>query len=156
MLVDPALVETVLEVLGDSMTVIIILGEEERDSHSSFRRVSPLTILPLLAKAGQKHAKPSNKFQYPHHFQTKNKLESRKLPAGKHSKQITACILFSSGTSGLPKAVQISHFALISGLACMRASDTEFCNAEERSVSFAPLCHLYGTYFSFSPPLSAK
>lgn len=47
MLVDPGVVERVLEALGDSRTVIMILGEEEGEKYPSFRRVRSLLLLLL-------------------------------------------------------------------------------------------------------------
>lgn len=51
---------------------------------------------------------------------------------------------FSSGTSGKPKGVELTHFGLIASLAGIRSSDPSFYNAENRCVFFAPLCHIYG------------
>ncbi|KAF4625843.1 hypothetical protein G7Y89_g12318 [Cudoniella acicularis] len=56
----------------------------------------------------------------------------------------TACICFSSGTSGKPKGVELTHYSLIASLAGIRASDPAFYNSENRGVFFAPLCHIYG------------
>ncbi|KAF2025801.1 acyl-CoA synthetases/AMP-acid ligases II [Setomelanomma holmii] len=60
------------------------------------------------------------------------------------NREQTAAICFSSGTSGKPKGVELSHHNLISSLAGIRSSDPAFYNSQGRCVFFAPLCHIYG------------
>lgn len=56
----------------------------------------------------------------------------------------TAAICFSSGTSGKPKGVELTHFNLLSSIAGIRWSDPVFYSSENRAAFFAPLCHIYG------------
>ncbi|KUJ15292.1 acyl-CoA synthetases/AMP-acid ligases II [Mollisia scopiformis] len=119
MIVDANIVGKVAAALGDATTDIIVLGESPVGHNSSLAH-------------------------YPKHFSTTSRLEPQPLPKGKTAKDVTAIIPFSSGTSGLPKAVQLSHYALIAILKCSRASDPEMCGREDRSVFFAPLGHIYG------------
>jgi 4-coumarate--CoA ligase len=60
-------------------------------------------------------------------------------------------VCFSSGTSGKPKGVELTHFGLIASLAGIRSSDPSFYNAENRGVFFAPLCHIYGNTLVLCP-----
>ena len=64
--------------------------------------------------------------------------------SGRDSREYTACVCYSSGTSGKPKGVELTHHNLLSSIASMRAGDPTFYYADSRSVFFAPLCHIYG------------
>ncbi|KIW16967.1 hypothetical protein PV08_04158 [Exophiala spinifera] len=57
-----------------------------------------------------------------------------------------ALIVLSSGTSGLPKAVMLSHYNLVSSSLQLRAHRPENWNGSMREVFFPPLSHVYGVY----------
>ncbi|KAH6673101.1 acyl-CoA synthetases/AMP-acid ligases II [Halenospora varia] len=81
--------------------------------------------------------------QFPSDFESSKKLPILDLTNG-DNREHTACVCFSSGTSGKPKGVELTHYSLIASLAGIRASDPAFYNSENRGVFFAPLCHIYG------------
>ncbi|KAF2837367.1 acyl-CoA synthetases/AMP-acid ligases II [Patellaria atrata CBS 101060] len=64
--------------------------------------------------------------------------------SSRDNRDCTAAVCFSSGTSGKPKGVELSHHNLIASLAGIRSTDPIFYNSSCRSVFFAPLCHIYG------------
>ncbi|KAL1902862.1 hypothetical protein Sste5346_000773 [Sporothrix stenoceras] len=65
----------------------------------------------------------------------------------------TCCLNYSSGTTGVPKGVEISHRAYVSncaGVVAVGNKDPEILAARERTIGlcFLPLYHAYGqTYF---------
>ncbi|KAH7029841.1 luciferin 4-monooxygenase [Microdochium trichocladiopsis] len=61
--------------------------------------------------------------------------DNRTIPAG---------IIFSSGTSGAPKAVLLSHHSLIAKLLVLRATNPFNHNAYTREVFFPSFAHIYG------------
>ena len=74
--------------------------------------------------------------------------ESAELPifdlSERDNREFTAVVCFSSGTSGKPKAVELTHCNLIASLAGIRSTDPTFYHSGIRGVFFAPLCHIYG------------
>ena len=65
----------------------------------------------------------------------------------KDSKRQIATVNFSSGTTGLPKGVMITHFNLIANVEqCLylRTLKKQIQNTQERWVGFLPLFHAYG------------
>ncbi|KAK6167711.1 hypothetical protein SNE40_021675 [Patella caerulea] len=56
-------------------------------------------------------------------------------------KKTVACYIFSSGTTGLPKAVMLSHYNIVANLAQLRALDLD---KEDSVLLFLPLFHIYG------------
>ncbi|KAF1958576.1 acyl-CoA synthetases/AMP-acid ligases II [Byssothecium circinans] len=70
------------------------------------------------------------------------------LPAfdlsNRDSREHTAVVCFSSGTSGKAKGVELSHYNLIASMLTFRATETFFWSSGVRGVFFAPLCHIYG------------
>ncbi|KAF2691795.1 acyl-CoA synthetases/AMP-acid ligases II [Lentithecium fluviatile CBS 122367] len=60
------------------------------------------------------------------------------------SREHTAVVCFSSGTSGKAKGVELSHYNLVASMLSARATITSFWSADIRGVFFAPLCHIYG------------
>ncbi|KAF2794516.1 acyl-CoA synthetases/AMP-acid ligases II [Melanomma pulvis-pyrius CBS 109.77] len=80
---------------------------------------------------------------YPSAFENKRRLPIFDLSLG-DNRNHTAAICFSSGTSGNPKGVELSHYNLIASLGGIRSTDPAFYNSESRCVFFAPLCHIYG------------
>ncbi|KAF2440346.1 putative amp dependent CoA ligase [Karstenula rhodostoma CBS 690.94] len=63
------------------------------------------------------------------------------------SREHTAVVCFSSGTSGKAKGVELSHYNLVASMLSIRATEPSYWSASVRGVFFAPLCHIYG-----SPP----
>ena len=66
--------------------------------------------------------------------------------SNRDNKDVTAFVCFSSGTSGKPKGVELTHYNMIASIAGTRSTDPTFYNSETRGVFFAPLCHIYGLY----------
>ncbi|KAL3474470.1 amp dependent CoA ligase [Aspergillus californicus] len=60
------------------------------------------------------------------------------------SRKHPCLILFSSGTTGPPKAVLLSHHNLIAHLMSARTSDARLNSCTAREVFFAPLPHMMG------------
>jgi long-chain acyl-CoA synthetase len=63
-----------------------------------------------------------------------------------------AAILYTSGTSGLPKGVMLSHNSLAANVRYARANMP--LESGDRVVSFLPLAHCYGAAFEFLFPFS--
>lgn len=57
---------------------------------------------------------------------------------GVDSSKVPAVICFSSGTSGKPKATQLTHYGLIAHILVIRASEHAMFNADQREVFYAP------------------
>lgn len=64
----------------------------------------------------------------------------------KDSREHTAVVCFSSGTSGKAKGVELSHYNLVASMLGIRATEPFYWSAGIRGVFFAPLCHIYGKY----------
>ncbi|KEF57083.1 uncharacterized protein A1O9_07273 [Exophiala aquamarina CBS 119918] len=60
------------------------------------------------------------------------------------AKDVTAMVMFSSGTTGKTKGVQLSHYNIVSSLIQVRAAIPTLLNYSTRGVFFAPYCHIYG------------
>lgn len=65
--------------------------------------------------------------------------------SNKDSREHTAVVCFSSGTSGKAKGVELSHYNLVASMLGIRATEPFYWAASIRGVFFAPLCHIYGT-----------
>ena len=63
-----------------------------------------------------------------------------------------AAILYTSGTSGLPKGVMLNHNSLAANVRYARANMP--LESGDRIVSFLPLAHCYGAAFEFLFPFS--
>jgi 4-coumarate--CoA ligase len=71
---------------------------------------------------------------------------------GQRSKETIAAINYSSGTTGLPKGVCISHYNLIASVMQTTFSRNAYKsfhekNLGERWAGFLPLCHAYGQLY---------
>ncbi|EXJ56462.1 hypothetical protein A1O7_06806 [Cladophialophora yegresii CBS 114405] len=64
--------------------------------------------------------------------------------AGRSTKSLTAMIVFSSGTTGMIKGVQLSHYNIVSNMIQTRISMPFLANHASREVFFPPYCHVYG------------
>ncbi|KAJ4357517.1 uncharacterized protein N0V89_002093 [Didymosphaeria variabile] len=60
------------------------------------------------------------------------------------SREYTAVVCFSSGTSGKAKGVELSHYNLVASMLSIRSTEPHYWDASIRGVFFAPLCHIYG------------
>ncbi|KAF2742950.1 acyl-CoA synthetases/AMP-acid ligases II [Sporormia fimetaria CBS 119925] len=69
------------------------------------------------------------------------------------NRKVVAAIVFSSGTSGKPKAVMLSHHNLINAVVSLRSSAPEMYNQNQTEVFYAPLCHIYGLITALLAPL---
>ncbi|KAF7190062.1 putative acyl-coenzyme A synthetase [Pseudocercospora fuligena] len=59
--------------------------------------------------------------------------------------ETTTCLLFSSGTTGLPKGVRVSHYGLVANNVCTMDPAVRYkekCRREGRSFSFDTIAHL--------------
>ncbi|KIX01277.1 uncharacterized protein Z518_09002 [Rhinocladiella mackenziei CBS 650.93] len=63
---------------------------------------------------------------------------------GQSTKKATAVIVYSSGTTGKIKGVQLSHYNLVSNVIQQRISVPLLLHHASREVFFPPYCHIYG------------
>ncbi|EXJ74471.1 uncharacterized protein A1O5_02767 [Cladophialophora psammophila CBS 110553] len=63
---------------------------------------------------------------------------------GRSTKDVTGMIVFSSGTTGKIKGVQLSHYSIVSNIIQTRISMPWMMNHASREVFFPPYCHVYG------------
>lgn len=62
-------------------------------------------------------------------------------------------LVFSSGTTGLPKAVMLTHENIVANIMQFSAVDAGIFNWKtDRSLGFLPMYHIYGTYTARSIP----
>ncbi|ORY09232.1 acyl-CoA synthetases/AMP-acid ligases II [Clohesyomyces aquaticus] len=64
--------------------------------------------------------------------------------SNRDSREHTAVVCFSSGTSGKAKGVELSHYNLVATMLTLRSTTPEYWSGSIRGVFFAPLCHIYG------------
>jgi acyl-coenzyme A synthetase/AMP-(fatty) acid ligase len=62
----------------------------------------------------------------------------------RENRNVPAAMCFSSGTSGKPKGVLLSHYNLIAYALTLRASTPLTSNCHETEVFFPPFPHIYG------------
>ena len=68
-----------------------------------------------------------------------------KLPeAAQNSQQTIAALPYSSGTTGLPKGVMLSHYNLVSNVYQMLGRNGTPLNTDDTMLCFLPLHHIYG------------
>ncbi|KAF2713314.1 acyl-CoA synthetases/AMP-acid ligases II [Pleomassaria siparia CBS 279.74] len=105
----------------------------------ALRRVQSLAVPHIITIGGSR----PNLRSYPSDLESHKALPVFDLSSS-DNRNHTAVICFSSGTSGKPKGVELSHYNLIASLSGIRSTDPAFYNSDSRGVFFAPLCHIYG------------
>jgi acyl-CoA synthetase (AMP-forming)/AMP-acid ligase II len=79
-------------------------------------------------------------------FVEEGKTKETPKKAKLDQKKDLAYLVYSSGTTGLPKGVMLSHRNVISNLAMLRATDGRMLNHQSRVLSVLPFYHIYGMY----------
>jgi long-chain acyl-CoA synthetase len=69
------------------------------------------------------------------------------------SEQILAVLPYSSGTTGLPKGVMLSHLNLVANVYQFLGPGASALNSEDRALCFLPLYHIYGLNVVLNPML---
>ncbi|KAL5360466.1 hypothetical protein BJX96DRAFT_184555 [Aspergillus floccosus] len=77
-------------------------------------------------------------------------LASPILPPGGNPKNTCAAILLSSGTTGMPKAVMLSHYNLVATCYQLRHDNPQNWRGSQREIFFPPLSHVYALYVCFT------
>jgi len=78
-------------------------------------------------------------------FATLLRPTSAKFPQSLQSPQETiAALPYSSGTTGLPKGVMLSHYNLVSNVYQIVGPNAEPLTADDTMLNFLPLYHIYG------------
>jgi acyl-CoA synthetase (AMP-forming)/AMP-acid ligase II len=76
------------------------------------------------------------------------------LPRLDHGSQETlAALPYSSGTTGLPKGVMLSHFNLIANVYQLLGPGAALLKPEDNLLCFLPLYHIYGLNVALNPML---
>src|SRR5207245_5832390 len=70
------------------------------------------------------------------------------------SNQALAALPCSSGTTGLPKGVMLSHFNLVANIFQLVGPDTYPIAQEDILLCFLPLYHIYGLNVALNPCLT--
>jgi long-chain acyl-CoA synthetase len=79
---------------------------------------------------------------------------SAQFPApGQPSDQTLAALPYSSGTTGLPKGVMLSHFNLIANVYQFIAPNATDISEKDVILCFLPLYHIYGLNVALNPAL---
>ena len=77
------------------------------------------------------------------------------LPKPNHSSQQTiAALPYSSGTTGLPKGVMLSHYNLVANIYQLIAPNGAPLTAADTMLCFLPLYHIYGLNVALNPILT--
>jgi long-chain acyl-CoA synthetase len=80
---------------------------------------------------------------------------SARLPAPNAAAESTVAALpYSSGTTGLPKGVMLSHTNLVANVFQFIAPNTSELNGEDIVLCFLPLYHIYGLNVVLNPALT--
>jgi long-chain acyl-CoA synthetase len=83
------------------------------------------------------------------------KAVTARLPApAQSSKETIAALPYSSGTTGLPKGVMLSHYNLIANLYQLLAPNATALSAADTMLCFLPLYHIYGLNVALNPMLA--
>ncbi|OAP64210.1 L-aminoadipate-semialdehyde dehydrogenase [Fonsecaea erecta] len=69
---------------------------------------------------------------------------------GKRSDEVCAAVLLSSGTTGSPKAVMLSHYNIVAICNQLRSDNPDNWRGGQREIFFPPLSHVYALYSVFT------
>ena len=69
------------------------------------------------------------------------------------SNQILAALPYSSGTTGLPKGVMLSHYNLVANVYQLLGPEASCLRSDEIALCFLPLYHIYGLNVVLNPLL---
>jgi long-chain acyl-CoA synthetase len=72
---------------------------------------------------------------------------------GQSSKETIAALPYSSGTTGLPKGVMLSHYNLVANVYQLIAPNGTSLSAADTMLCFLPLYHIYGLNVALNPML---
>jgi len=75
-------------------------------------------------------------------------------PADKPPTEALAALPYSSGTTGLPKGVMLSHFNLVANIFQLLAPHTADLKTDDVMLCFLPLYHIYGLNVALNPVLT--
>ncbi|KIJ30199.1 hypothetical protein M422DRAFT_234970 [Sphaerobolus stellatus SS14] len=119
------LIPVLLKVIADAKTVKIIVfdGKPSEDHLAKIREIRPdLSLIHIddLRKTGQ------------------GKPEPDRAP----TKETIACIMYTSGTTGPPKGVVLSHANLVAGVGGIKDLFGDDLRAEDTYLAFLPLAHI--------------
>ncbi len=79
---------------------------------------------------------------------------SAALPeAEQGSEKTLGALPYSSGTTGLPKGVMLSHYNLIANVYQFLGTRATPLNSDDKILCFLPLYHIYGLYVMLNPAL---
>jgi acyl-CoA synthetase (AMP-forming)/AMP-acid ligase II len=82
------------------------------------------------------------------------KSASAALPGPKQSSETTlAALPYSSGTTGLPKGVMLSHYNLVANVYQFLGPHATTLSSEDNILCFLPLYHIYGLNVMLNPSL---
>ena len=71
----------------------------------------------------------------------------------KNSAEALAALPYSSGTTGLPKGVMLSHFNLVANIYQLLGPNAVTLTADDNILCFLPLYHIYGLNVMLNPAL---
>lgn len=69
------------------------------------------------------------------------------------SESTLAALPYSSGTTGLPKGVMLSHFNVVANVYQLLGPNSVHMSADDRVLCFLPLYHIYGLNVALNPAL---
>ncbi|KAJ5776050.1 uncharacterized protein N7511_001061 [Penicillium nucicola] len=126
--------------VGSSASTKLSQGLELSGTASSTIQVIPLKELHSELSSWLKMKEIQGNFQ---------QIEACSFANG-DNRQVPAAIILSSGTTGHPKAVVLSHHNLIAVNYQLRADNPDNWNSEMREVFFPPLSHVYALYVAIT------
>jgi len=74
--------------------------------------------------------------------------------SAKSSRETVAALPYSSGTTGLPKGVMLSHYNLIANVYQLLAPNATHLSSADTMLCFLPLYHIYGLNVALNPMLA--